>query len=301
MKNPNKIKEGSRVADIIFYFLAAFFAFITVYPMWYVLVLSLSSPVRAAAANVYWWPDGWYFGGYESALSDWNLWDSYKNTIIYAVSTCVLMLMNVTLCAYPLTSHQLKGRKYLTFFLLIPMYFSGGLIPSFLLVSKLGLYNTPWSLILPSCTSIWYIILVRSFYRTVSESLREAAMIDGATHYQCWYHLYLPASKAIIAVIALYTIVNVWNSWFQAMLYLRDTTWRPLQLYLRRLLVTQSSSMETLMSLSAEALAAYEEKQLSTLQMKYTIIILSSAPMMVAYPFFQQYFVKGIMLGSLKE
>ena len=181
------------------------------------------------------------------------------------------------------------------------MYFSGGMIPGFLLIVKLGLYDTPWALILPGAVSIWYIILMRSFFRTIGESLREAAMIDGADHYRVYFNLYIPNSKAIIAVIALYTIIGVWNSWFQAMLYLRKDDWRPLQLYLRRLLIFDDASIENMMNLSDEELARYNEKQMGTLQMRYTIIMLSSIPMMLAYPFFQKYFVKGVMLGSLKE
>ena len=142
---------------------------------------------------------------------------------------------------------------------------------------------------------------MRSFFRSIGESLREAAMIDGANHYRVYFNLYLPNSKAIIAVIALYTIIGVWNSWFNAMLYLRSDDWRPLQLYLRRLLIFDDASIENMMNLSDEELAAYNEKQMGTLQMKYTIIMLSSIPMMCAYPFFQKYFVKGVMLGSLKE
>ncbi len=300
-KNPNKIKEGSVIADVIFYILAVFFGFIALYPMWYVLVLSISEPQAALAGDCYWWPRGLYFGGYETAVMDSNLWKSYRNTIIYCIITCVLMLFTTSTCAYPLTSHALKGRKYLTFFLLIPMYFNGGMIPSFLLIVKLGLYDTPWALILPGAMSIWYTILMRSFFRTIGESLREAAMIDGADHYRVFFNLYLPNSKAIIAVIALYTIIGVWNSWFQAMLYLRKDEWRPLQLYLRRLLIFDDASIENMMNLSDEELARYNEKQMGTLQMRYTIIMLSSIPMMLAYPFFQKYFVKGVMLGSLKE
>ena len=301
MKNPNKIKEGSRIADVIFYVLSAMFAFVAQYPMWYVLVLSLSEPQVAIAGTAYWWPKGLYFGGYETAVMDKNLWVSYRNTIMYCACVCILVLITTTTCAYPLTSHNLKGRKYLTMFLLIPMYFSGGMIPLFLMVVKLGMYDTPWSLIFPVGTSIWYTILVRSYYRSIGESLREAAMIDGANHYRVYFNLYLPNSKAIIAVIALYTIIGVWNSWLQALMYLKSDDWRPLQLYLRRLLIFDDASIEKMMSLTDEQLEEFNKKQMGTIQMKYTIIMLSTIPMMCAYPFFQKYFVKGVMLGSLKE
>lgn len=300
-KNPNRIKEGSVVADVIFYVLAIFFAFICLYPMYYVLILSLSDPNAAASLRVFLWPKGLYLGGYKNIITDRNLWLAYRNTAIYALTCCVLMLFTTSMCAYPLTSRALKGRKFLTFFLLIPMYFNGGIIPTFLLIQKLGFYNTPWAIILPGSVSIWYIILMRSYFRTIGESLREAAMIDGANHYQIFFNLFMPNSKAIIAVIALYTIIAQWNSWFQALIYIPNTYWQPLQLYLRRLLILQNASLESVMNLSAEALEQMAKEQLSNNQLKYTVIFISTLPMLIAYPFFQKYFVKGVMLGSLKE
>ncbi|MBE6935532.1 MAG: carbohydrate ABC transporter permease [Ruminococcaceae bacterium] len=300
-KNPNKIREGNIAFDVLFYALAVFFAFITLYPMYYVLILSLSNPNAAASMRVFWWPKGFFLDGYKNIVTDRNLWLSYRNSIFYAGACCVFMLITCSMCAYPLTSRALRGRKYLTFFLLIPMYFNGGIIPSFLMIQKLGLYNTPWAVILPGSVSIWYIILFRSFFRTIGESLREAAMIDGANHYRVFFNLFMPNSKAILAVIALYTIIGQWNSWFQALIYLPDTYWQPLQLYLRRLLILQNASLESVMNLSAEALEEMAKEQLSNNQLKYTVIFISTLPMLVAYPFFQKYFVKGVMLGSLKE
>lgn len=300
-RNPNKIKQGSIVMDIIFYFLAFLFAFVTLYPMYYVLILSMSDPNAAASLRVFWWPKGFYIGGYKKVLMDANLWLAYRNTIFYAITNCLLMLVTTSMCAYPLTSHNLKGRKFLTFYLLVSMYFSGGMIPSFLLIMKLGLYNTPWAVVLPGCFSVWYTILMRSYFRTIGESLREAAMIDGANHFQVFVNVFIPNSKAIIAVIAMYTIIGNWNNWFSAMIYLPDQYWQPLQLYLRRLLVVQSTSLDSIMSLSAEQLEEFNKAQLSDNQLKYSVIFISTLPMLITYPFFQQYFVKGVMLGSLKE
>ncbi len=197
-KNRIKSKEGSIVADVVFYVLAIFFAFITLYPMYYVLILSLSDPNAAASMRVFFWPKGFYIGGYKNIVTDRNLWLSYRNTIFYALAACVLMLVTTTMCAYPLTSKALKGRKFLTFFLLIPMYFNGGVIPSFLLIQKFGFYNTPWAIILPGAVSIWYIILIRSYYRTIGESLREAAMIDGASHYRIYFNLFCRTPRQLL-------------------------------------------------------------------------------------------------------
>lgn len=299
-KNRNAIREGSRFADAAIYFIAAIVAFITLYPLYYVLILSLSEPEIAATMRVYWLPKGLYWGGYEKIFEDVRLWISYRNTLIYAGVEAVGMLFTCCTFAYALSWKKLRGRSWINAFILIPMYFSGGIIPLFLLMINFGLYNTPWALILPGCYSIWYIILVRSYFSSIPETLREAARIDGANHYQTLWSIYLPISKPILAVIALYTIVGVWNSWYHPALFLTDTNLQPLQLYLRRVLVEQTISFTEDFA-SAEMLAAYQEEKISNNQLKYTVIIVSTLPMIVAYPFFQRYFIKGVMLGSLKE
>ena len=201
--------------------------------------------------------------------------------------------------AYPLTYKRLMGRKFVNMFLLIPMYFGGGMIPTFLLINKLGLYDNPLSQILPVCFSIWNIILVKAFFSSIPESLREAAKIDGANVYQILIKVYLPLSKPILAVIAVYTIVGVWNSWFNAMVYLPHPQWQPLQLYLRRVLIENTKQITEVLSPSAAQELA--RKQMSNAQLKYAMIIFTTLPVLFTYPFFQKYFVKGVMLGSLKE
>ena len=297
----NRIRDRSPLSRAILYFVAALVAFITIYPMYYVLMLSLSAPREALTMRVYWWPKGFFVDSYTRILSDNQLWTSYRNTIIYCSSRAVLTLLTSVMAAYPLTVPHLFGRKFVTMFLLIPMYVTGGIIPEFILMTKLGLYNTPWSLILPGSYSIWYIILVRSYFRTVPEALRESAKIDGANSYQILKDVFLPTSKPILAVVALYTIIGVWNSWYHASVYITDREWQPLQLFLRRVLVEQTEQLSNLAFADAEAVERAQEQQISNNQLKYTIIIISSLPMLVAYPFFQKYFVQGVMLGSLKE
>ena len=172
-------------------------------------------------------------------------------------------------------------------------------ISTFLLINKLGLYDNPLSQILPVCFSIWNIILVKAFFSSIPESLREAAKIDGANVYQILLKVYLPLSKPILAVIAVYTIVGVWNSWFNAMVYLPHTKWQPLQLYLRRVLIENTKQITEVLSPSAAQELA--RKQMSNAQLKYAMIIFTTLPVLFTYPFFQKYFVKGVMLGSLKE
>jgi putative aldouronate transport system permease protein len=298
MKSRNRIREGSRAATVIMYILAAAIVFVTLYPMYYVLILSLSEPRHALTMQVYTIPKGFNLEAYRILAKDAKIWRSFGNTVIYAVSTSFLMLITSVLGAFPLTFKSLRGRKYVNTYLLITMFFSGGLIPSFLLIMKLGMYDTPLALIVPACFSVWNIILTKAYLSTVPETLREAAKIDGANVYQILLRIYLPLSTPILAVIAVYTIVGTWNSWFSALVYLPHIDWQPLQLYLRRMLVVSQNPMDMM---SSEDVKRMLELQLSYAQLKFAMIIFTSLPVLFTYPFFQKYFMKGIMLGSLKE
>ena len=302
-KNQKKIREGSVIADVIIFVVVALLAFLCLYPMYFVLVTSLSDPAYAQQMNTYWWPrseSGIFLGTYKRLVTDMTMWKAYANTIVYTIIPTFLMLVTCCLCAYPLTSPKLVGRKICNIFLLIPMYFGGGLIPTFILMTKLGLYNNIWAIIIPAAFNIWYIILTRSYFRSIPESLRESAKLDGANSYQILFRVFLPTSKPILAVVALYTIIGVWNSWYHASSYITDQSWQPLQMFLRRILIEQTEQLGDMLN-DAEAMRRAQEQQISNNQMKYTVIIVSSLPMLIAYPFFQQYFVKGVMLGSLKE
>jgi putative aldouronate transport system permease protein len=294
----NKIREGSRIADAVMYVLAALVVFITLYPMYYVLILSVSDPRYAITMQVYTVPKGFNIDSYRLLVSDPKIWNSFAITVMYAVSTTVLMLITSFLGAFPLTFKSLIGRKYINTYLLITMFFSGGLIPSFLLILRLGMYNTPFALIIPACFSVWNIILVKAFLSTIPETLREAAKIDGANVFQILLRIYIPLSTPIMAVIAVYTMVGVWNSWFSALVYLPSLDWQPLQLLLRRMLIQAEAPAQVMSPSQAQQMAAL---RLSYAQLKFAMIIFSSLPVLFTYPFFQRYFMKGIMLGSLKE
>lgn len=297
--NRNKIREGSPIATAIIYIIITLICLTTLYPVYYVFILSISEPSAAATMKVYLFPKGFALDAYTMLARDLKMWRAYANTIFYAGATTILMLVTCILAAYPLTYKGLAGRKYINMFLLIPMYFSGGMIPSFLLITKLGIYNNPLSQILPVCFSIWNIILVKAFFSSIPESLREAAKVDGANVYQILIKIYLPMSSSILAVIAVYTIVGIWNSWFNALVYLPKLDWQPLQLYLRRVLVENSlNPAQVLDPATAREMAL---RQMSNAQLKYAMIIFTTLPILFTYPFFQKYFVKGIMLGSLKE
>lgn len=298
----NKIYEGTLVGDIIIHIIVALMCFFALYPMYYVLVISLSDPIYASTLNVYAWPKSetgiFYLGAYERLVTDMTMWKAYVNTVIYTIAPTILMLITCSMCAYPLTSPKLIGKKFVTIFLLIPMYFSGGLIPTFILMTKINLYNNMLAIIIPASFSIWYIILTRTFFMSLPEEMREAARIDGANNYQCFLRIYLPNAKPILAVIAIYTLVARWNSWFDALVYMPNASLQPLQLYLRRVLVEGTVDLRaTLTSADMEAMVML---RLSNDQLKYAMIIFTTLPMIFAYPFLQRYFVKGVMVGSLK-
>ena len=300
-KKQKKIREGSVIADVIIFVVVALLAFICLYPMYFVLVTSLSDPAYAQQMNTYWWPrskSGIFLGTYKRLVTDMTMWKSYANTIVYTIIPTFLMLVTCCLCAYPLTSPKLVGRKICNIFLLIPMYFGGGLIPTFILMTKLGLYNNIWAIIIPAAFNIWYIILTRTYFASIPEELREAAKIDGANNYQCLFRVYIPNAKSILAVIAIYTLVARWNSWYDAMIYIPDQAMQPLQLYLRRILVDQTVDLS--LTLSMADMEELVLRQMSNDQLKYAMIIFTTLPIIFAYPFLQRYFVKGVMVGSLK-
>jgi len=298
VKSAMRIKTGSKVYDFFVYLIAGVLCFITLYPMYYVLILSVSTPETAILQNTYFLPKGLYLGSYKIIRSDARMWNAYFYTIIYVVSGTVMMLITSVMAAYPLTVKTLIARKFVVTFLIIPMYFGGGLIPTFILMTRLGLYNNIWALIVPSSFGIWNIILTRTYFNSLPDSLRESAHIDGAGHARILSTIYVPLSKPILAVISIYTIVGIWNSWFSAMVYLPNPDIQPLQLYLRRVLIEQTIDLTKITSM--EEMAEAVELARNAMQLRYSMIIFCTLPILMTYPFFQKHFVKGVMLGSLK-
>ena len=288
--------------DVIVLILSAGACFITIYPMWYVIIMSISDPVVAAGSGVTFWPSGFYLGSYQIILREMDFWLTVRNSVLYVIAGLVLMLATTLLVAYPLTRPNLKGRKACVIFLLIPMYFSGGMIPSFILITKLGLYNTPWATILPGAYGIWNIILCKTYLQSIPHELAEAAYIDGAGNMQALSKIYLPLAKPVLAVISIYTIVGIWNSWFGAKLYQPNPAIQPVQLYLQKVLVEQSVDLSKMMeqNMTQEMMEAMTAKAMSARQLKYSMIVVVTLPIIMVYPMFQKHFVKGVMLGSLK-
>ena len=298
-RNANRIREGSRTVTFLIYAFITFLCFITIYPMYFCVIKSISDPLLSLKQPVTFWPAGFYLGLYKPIVTNMDMWRSYAYTIFYTISGTVLMLITSVLGAYPLVNKKLRGRRLIVVYLLIPMYFSGGLIPSYMNNIRLGLYNNVWVMIIPGAVGIWNIILVRTYFSTsVPNELVESAEIDGAGCMTILAKIYVPLSKPVLAVIAIYTIVGKWNDWFTAMVYLRKTSIQPLQMYLKRLLVSQTVDISKMMT--QENIAEAIRQSVSAQQMKYALIVFVTLPIILVYPMFQKYFVKGIMLGSLK-
>ncbi len=288
--------------DTVVTVLAILAVAITLYPMVYVVSASISDPISVMAGNVVLFPVGFSLDAYRIVVANMDFWRSMLNSVLYVIVGCVLMFLTTVLVAYPLTRPNLKFRKILTYYLLIPMYFSGGMIPAFLVVSNLGLYDSPLALILPGCYSIWNIILCRTFMASLPTEMIDSALIDGSDQFRTLLKIVLPLSKPVIAVIMIYTIVGVWNSWFNASIYTTREEIQPVQLYLRHILSAASSSLQSrfLEQLPPEVRQGYQQMAVSANQIKYAMIVITTVPIIAVYPMFQKHFTKGIMLGSLK-
>jgi len=277
-------------------------ALVCFYPMYYVLIMSISDPLYAIK-GVYLAPVGFYLDSYKKILADMEMWNGLKMSLFYVVTGTVGMIIMCVLAAYPLTRKDLKFRKLVVIYLLIPMYFGGGLIPGYLNMIDLKMINTVWALVLPSTISIWNIILVRTYMAGLPHELEEAAFIDGAGHLKVLTMVTLPLSKPVLAVIAIYTIVGIWNSWFAANVYITDYNIHPVQLYLRRVLVGNShlfSQPDQFSGMDQEMLDQLVRMTMMQTQLRYAVIIVVSLPILLVYPMFQKHFVKGVMMGSLK-
>lgn len=297
-KRGNRIREGATLATALCYTAVTALCLCTLYPFYFVFIQSFANPREVVAGSVYLWPKQYYFGSYELILSDPKMWRAYAYTLLYVVAGTGLNVVTSVMGAYPLSVKGLWGHKVLATYILLPMYFGGGLIPTFILMTQVGLYNNVLAMIIPSAVSIWNIILVRTYFLTIPDSLKESAFIDGAGHLRILWSVMVPLAKPVLAVIAIYTVVGIWNSWFNALLFLPNTDLHPLQFYLYRVMIQQTVDLST-MSNVLDLNSAYE-KVLQNFQLKYALIVFTTLPVIFTYPFFQKYFVKGVMLGSLK-
>lgn len=285
-----------RIFDISIYGIAILMMVMIIYPLWFIVIASFSNPADVANGNVWFWPKEWKLDGYIELLKQEMIWRGYLNTIIYTlVGTFIALVVNIP-AGYALSRQDLFGGKWISTFYIIPMFIGGGLIPTYLVVKNFGLLDTFWVLVLPFSVSAFNIIIARTFFKnSIPESLWEAAQIDGCGTIRYFLTMVLPLSKAILAVIGLWTAVGIWNSWFDAMIYISNENLQPLQLVLRRILIANESLLGT-----ASGELASELRTLSEM-MKYAAIVVSTLPIMCLYPFLQKYFNQGVTVGSIKE
>lgn len=294
MSYSNKIKrsKGDILYDSINTALILIISLICLYPMVHVLAASFSDPIKIMNhQGPLLKPTGFSLDGYKAVLQNAGIWIGYRNTILYVVAGTIINMIMTTIGAYVLSRNGFALKKFFTLFIVFTMYFTGGIIPNFLLVKSLGMLNTPWALMIPGAIGTWNLLVMRTSFKSVPVSLIEAANIDGANDFVILWKVMVPVSKATIAVIFLFYAVGHWNSWFDAMVYLpMARNLYPLQLFLREILVTSSevSSADTAINYIGELV-------------KYCSIIVSTLPILCLYPFVQKYFVTGVMMGSVKE
>ena len=270
---------------------------IFLYPMWYVIMAAFSDPARFVShTGLLWLPEGFSLAGFKMVLRTASIVTGYGNIILYVITGTALNILLTSMGAYVLSRKKLYIRRFLSLAIVFTMYLSGGLIPFYLTVRNLGLYNTRLALILPVAVNTWDLIVMRTSMSQVPDSLEEAAKIDGANDFVILFRVILPVIKSTVAVMVLFYAVQHWNSWFNAMIFLQDRSKYPLQLFLREILL--SGSMTDI----ATGSTGEDVNNVLTMNMlKYCTIVVSTLPILCIYPFLQKYFVKGVMIGSVKE
>lgn len=292
--DPDKVFELTNKA------LVWFFILIILYPLIYIVSASFSDPYFVNSGQMWLWPKGFTTEGYQRIFQSKEILLGYRNTVMYTLLGTFINLAVTLPAAYALSRADLVGKKIIMGLFVFTMFFDGGLIPTYMLVRDLGMINTVWSMVLPAAASIWNIIVTMTFFKmNIPKGLEEAAEIDGASHLRIFFQLIIPLSAPIIAVMALFYGVGHWNQYFGALIYLQDRALWPLQLFLREILI-QQKMMTELMQQRGVVEALQEHARIADV-IKYAVMIISSAPLLIVYPFLQRFFVKGMMIGSIKE
>ena len=298
-KNKQKWRQGwdDRSFGIVTTTFLIFMTLIVIYPLIFVVSSSFSSGSAVMTGRVFLWPVEPTLAGFRAVLSNRQILFGFRNSLFYTSVVVVLNLIMGMLAAFPLSRKDVIGRRFLNLFFIFTMFFSGGMIPRFLLIADtLGLMDNPLALILPGMMSVWYVILIRTYIASsIPDELMESAEMDGCKPYGILLRIIVPLSKPILAVIALFCAVAVWNSYFDGFLFIRTQDWFPLQVILRNILILQNTDPEMMGDIRGAV-----NRQAMTQLIRYSVIVVSSAPLLLAYPFVQRHFVKGIMLGSVK-
>lgn len=288
---------SDRTSDIILVVLCLVIVLLVAYPLYYVLVASVSNPYDVYAGKTFLLPSGFTMDGYKAVFADDSIVTGYLNSIKYTVVGTVFSVVMVYLTAYPLSVKDLPGRKVISIFFIITMYFGGGLIPTYLVVKETGLMDSMWALIIPGGVAVSNMIIVRNFFEhSIPREMIESAEIDGASKWTTFIKIIVPLSRSIMAVMVVFSMVAYWNDWFTALIYLPGQENAPLPLVLRNILIKSSVSASQASTISG----GYAELNKLTEMIKFSSIIVAAAPMLVIYPFVQKYFEKGFMAGAVK-
>lgn len=273
---------------------------IIIYPLVFVISASISDPIAVMKGEMWLWPVNMTLEGYEIVFAKPEIWTGYKNTIIYTVVGTLTHLFILLPAAYALSRKELMAKKWILWFILFTMLFNGGLIPTYLLIKNLHMINTIWSITLMGVIGAWAVLVAKSFFEaTIPDQLVEASKIDGASDIYIFWRIVLPLSLPIIAVMALFHAVSMWNQYFAALIYLKDADKMPLQIVLRNILIMNEATADSVAGGGASK-NFYEQMKTSQL-LKYSVIIVSALPLLIVYPFLQRFFVQGVLIGSIKE
>lgn len=292
-------------SDSIFYILVGIVLVVSLvivlYPLYFVVIASVSDPTLVNTGNVWLLPRNTSFRGYGYVFRDNRMLSGYMNTILYSSGFTFTSVTLTVLAAYPLSKRDLFGRRFVNFLIILPMYFSGGLVPTYITVRNLGLVNNPLIMCILGALSTFNVIIARTYFESnIPTELTESADMDGCNQAQAFWRIVLPLSKPILAVLGLYAFVGQWNSYFNAMMFLSRTEYYPLQLVLREILIQGQSLLDSSRVQSiGEAVSIAEQQKLADM-IKYCVIIVSTAPLLLIFPFFQRYFAQGVMVGAIK-
>lgn len=298
MKKKNSYRNSEKIVDICINVCLVVVAFVAIYPLWYVLIASVSEPGAIGSGKVTIWPLGINLEGYEKLFATKKIWVGYRNSLIYTVAGTVLNLLVQLPCAYALSRKRLPFRHSINVMLIVTMYFSGGMVPSYVLMSKMGLIDNPLVMIIPCCLSVYNVILSKNYFEeNIPESLYEAARIDGASYTYFFLRIVLPLSPSIIAIVALFSMQGHWNDYLNAKMYLYSANLQTLQQVIAQITANLDTTLVDTTAITAAELAkSVLEKQL----MKYAVVVVASIPMILLYPIVQKFFIKGIMVGAVK-
>lgn len=292
-----RTSRSDRLFDVVNIILLTLFCLIVLYPLYFMVIASVSDPGLVDSGQVWLLPAGVSLAGFHALLAESSIWRGYANTILYVVLSVVIGVPVTLMAAYPLARRDLVGRHIFMGLMIFTLFFGGGLIPTYMLVRSLGMLNTVWAMVIPGVVSVWNVIIARTYFQTtVPGELLDAALIDGCSNIGYFVRILVPLAKPLTAVLVLFTVVGQWNSYFDALIYLDDRTLYPLQLVLREFLIQSqpTTGMNT-------DIATYSAQLRLSEMIKYAVIIVSALPLLILYPFLQRFFVSGMLVGSLKE